>query len=294
MVHKNTPIEWVPSNFSRDEVKVIEEAWQYAIASMSHFHVHQDIFIKDDIFNLSDDAVEEPELVLSHDERLTTPEGYEDRSDIVQEAVRRDARALVWASHRLRQNGYLWLPIIRRDAKVVRYLSKKCRDDAAFCLEAIKVNREVVKYISRHQYYDVRILRAAWQDCPVGYHHQCTSNDFRPLFDEGYQGDRNGSLLRYAVVAFRLDYDQAREVAHDFGCLKDFDRWENDLEIITAVARHNPDRLADVLAESSHSIYPHYMVDKSPFRATHKRLGSLPPLDTSGQGRRSRKLSETQ
>mmetsp|Transcript_9575 Transcript_9575/g.18446 ORF Transcript_9575/g.18446 Transcript_9575/m.18446 type:complete len:296 (-) Transcript_9575:72-959(-) len=295
MVRKFTPIEWEPSNFSLNEVKAIEEAWQYAIASMSHFHAHEDISI-DDLFNLSDDPMDdnEPLLVLSPVERLTTAEGFEDRNDIVQEAVRRDSRALVWASQRLRQNGYLWLTIVRRDATVVRYLSKKCRDDTIFCLEAVQTNPEVVKYISHHHFYNPRILRAAWQDRPMGYHSYTRGDEFKPLFDEASQGNCNGSLLRYAVVVFRLDIEQAREVAHDLGCLKDFDQLESDLEIISAVARHNPNRLADVLAESSHSIYTRSTMDKSPFKVMHKRLGSLPPLDTSGHGRRVRKLSETQ
>ena len=291
MVNRFTPIEWEPSNFSRTEVKVIEEAWQYAIAAMSHFHVHEDIFSGDDIFNLSDDTIDELPVVLSPVKRLSTAEGYEDRNDIVQEAVRRDSRALVWASRRLRQNGFLWLPLVRRDATVVKYLSKKCRDDTTFCREAVKANPDAMKYISRRHYYDPLILRAAWQDAPEGFYY--SRDAFKPLFEESFKGDHTGSLLRYAVVVFRLDFDQAREVAHDLGCLKDFDRWENDLEIITCVARYNPDRLADVFPEAA-SIYTRLStIDKSPsFKAMHKTLGSFSTVDGSCHGRRVRKMSE--
>lgn len=281
-------MEWQPSAFSRNEVQAIEEAWQYAIAAMTHFHFHDNVVDLWDNDNPADDDL----LVLSPIERLSTPEGYEDRSDIVQEAVRRDSRALVWASDRLRRNGYLWLPVVRRDATVVRYLSKECRDDSAFCREAVRANPNALKFISRHHYYDPEILRAAWQDGSNAYDPR--RDVFRPLFEERIEGDRTGSLLRYAVVVFGLDFDLAREVAHNSDGVEDFDRWENDLEVVAAVARQNPDRLADVFAEQALKSSTRSSVDKSPFRPMHKTLGSLSSLDGSGRGRRIRKLSETQ
>ena len=72
--NKYVPEEWEPSMFTLKEVKDIEEAWQYASAVMSHYHVDQDVFDSIDNLLAEDDnsASEEEEhlLILSPVERL--------------------------------------------------------------------------------------------------------------------------------------------------------------------------------------------------------------------------------
>ena len=54
--------------------------------------------------------------------RLDTPGS--DRNDIVQEAIRHNARAIVWASHRLRHdNEFCMQSLGRRQAAVAQYVT---------------------------------------------------------------------------------------------------------------------------------------------------------------------------
>ena len=312
--------EWEPCMFSLQQVKEIEQAWQYAAVVLSHFRMSQDVFGNSadlssllDGDNSSEEEEEEEEalLTLSPTKRLSTPQGYEDLNHVVQEAVRRDVRALVWASERLRNQGDLWLPVIRRDARLVRYLSNHCRQDVDFCRQAVVVNPEAIYYIARPCCYNVRILRAAWQGDQADaeqycyYHHDdARSSVSQPLFPETFPGERTGSLLRYAVVVLGLDVRQSRRVARQCDSLEDFDRWDNtnDLHIIQDVAQRHPERFTQNLVSTSRAVMD--TVGRSPTTAVVNKATALRTLRRTGvignytrgasRGRHVRKLSETQ
>ena len=301
--------EWTPRMFTPAQVAEIEEAWQIAVAVMGHFNFsHLDYdwdHLLDDnhpnnnsvgsgnasCSNSKDDA--ENLITLSGTERLHTKEGYEDNTAIVKEAVRRDVRAFVWASHRLRHdNAHLWLPVIRQDATLVRYLPLRWRQDVAFGWQAVRANPAALYYLDAKLWLCPEILRAAWQEGPILYN---TRQTFHTLF-EGNDWE-TGDLLRYAVVELRVNKEQARNVALQWKSLAAFDRWKDDGDIIAAVAagvacrrgrRHRTDS-NDSATTSSLTPSPKSFSPRLHHRR-HHRVGSDHLL---GYGHRARKLSET-